>query len=219
MAGGDLIDAISVRARFERFPATVKGAFILRGENPEPHQVEFRGGNVVRIGTEVKVPMPMVAASLDVAPHRDIFVPFEMPLGDLEPGWYTFQADLEVDGLVEAFDGGRRFSVPWPRATVRRGQIRVDRDVALGDAVVHVEHLDCGGDSLKLHLRCEPPGSLTLGLRADGDHLEVLELEVDEATGRVKATAYPVMRAHRSLHLALLGPVKATAELDIPLPE
>ena len=219
MGGGHLIDTISVRARFERFPATVKGAFILRGENPDPHQVEFRGGNVVGIGTKVSIPMPMTAASLDVAPHRDVFVPFEMPLVDLEPGWYTFQADLEVDGTVEAFDGGRRFSVPWPRATVRRGQVRIDREVALGDATVHIEQLDCGGDAVKLHLRSEPPVPLTLRLSADGEHLELLELEADEATGRVKVTAYPVMRTHRSLHLELHGPAKVSAELEIPLPE
>jgi len=79
---------------------TVKGAFILRGEDSDPHQVELHGGSVVGIGTSAKVAMPLAPASLDVVPHRDVFVPFEVPLSDLGPGWYTLVADLEVDGTV-----------------------------------------------------------------------------------------------------------------------
>jgi hypothetical protein len=220
VAGGDLSEQVSVRARFERFPATVKGAFILRGEDADPHQVELRGAAVVEIGSRATAPIPMTAASLDVVPHRDVFVPFEVPIGELEPGWYTLQAELEIDGNPGAFDGGRRFSVPWPRATVRRGQVRVDRDVTLGDATVRVEHVDCGGDSAKVHLRVDPPGPLGLAMIAGGDPIEVLEVEADDASGRVKATTYPVMRVHRSLRLELQGATKgASASLDIPLPE
>ena len=43
-------DPISVRARFERFPATVKGAFILRGEDANPHQVVVGGARSRRWG-------------------------------------------------------------------------------------------------------------------------------------------------------------------------
>ena len=35
--------ASSIRAHFERFPATVKGAFVLRGADRDPHQVRDRG--------------------------------------------------------------------------------------------------------------------------------------------------------------------------------
>ena len=100
MGAGNLTDPVSVRARFERFPATVKGAFILRGEDADPHQVVFREANVVGLGLGVTKPMPMTSATLDVAPHRDVFVPFEMPVSELEPGWYTMTCDLEVDGVA-----------------------------------------------------------------------------------------------------------------------
>jgi hypothetical protein len=212
-------DPISVRARFERFPATVKGAFILRGEDPDPHQVVFHGAEVVGVGRAASRPMPMAPATLDVAPHRDVFVPFEMPVSDLEPGWYTMTCDLEVDGSARTFDGGRRFAVSWPRATVRRGQVKVGHGVRVGEATVVVDHLDCGGDSVKLTFRVEPPGPVGVRLSADGTRLEVLETEVDEASGRGRVTAYPLMRSHGALRIELRGKGRgAEGVLDVPLP-
>ena len=55
-------EPISVRARFERFPATVKGAFIIRGEDPDPHQVVFREARVVAIGGAHTHPIAMAVA-------------------------------------------------------------------------------------------------------------------------------------------------------------
>jgi hypothetical protein len=122
-------DPISVRARFERFPATVKGAFIFRGEDANPHQVVVGSARVAALGPGGSGPVPMAPVTLDVVPHRDVFVPFELPLSDLEPGWYTLVCDVDVDGSPATYDGGRRFSVPWPRATVRRGAVKVGREV------------------------------------------------------------------------------------------
>jgi hypothetical protein len=198
-------DPISVRARFERFPATVKGAFIFRGEDPDPHQVVVGGARVSAIGAGGSSPMPLAEVTLDVVPHRDVFVPFELPLADLEPGWYTLVCDVEVDGSPATFDGGRRFSVPWPRATVRRGQVKVGKRIRLGDQTVQVEQVDCAGDSIRVSLRVDPPGDLTLKLSADGRRLQVLEMEVDEDSGRARATAYPLLRADEVLRIELKG--------------
>jgi hypothetical protein len=211
-------EPISVRARFERFPATVKGAFIFRGEDPDPHQVVVGGGRVSALGHGGSSPMPLAPVTLDVVPHRDVFVPFELPLADLEPGWYTLLCDVEVDGSPATFDGGRRFSVPWPRATVRRGQVKVDRNVRLGDQTVQVEHVDCTGDSIKVSLRVDPPGAVTLKLFADGRRLQVLEIEADEGGGRAKATAYPLMRADEVLRIELKGRARGSDEaIEVPL--
>jgi ribosomal 50S subunit-recycling heat shock protein len=198
-------EPISVRARFERFPATVKGAFIFRGEDPDPHQVVVAGARVSALGPGGSSPMPLAPVTLDVVPHRDVFVPFELPLSDLEPGWYTLVCDVEVDGSPATFDGGRRFSVPWPRATVRRGQVKIGKRVRLGEQTVEVEQVECSGDSIKVSMRVEPPGVITLKLLADGRRLQVLETEEDEDRGRVKATAYPLLRADEVLRIELKG--------------
>lgn len=209
---------ISARARFERFPATVKGAFIFRGEDPDPHQVVVGGARVSAIGPGGSSPMPLAPVTLDVVPHRDVFVPFELPLADLDPGWYTLVCDVEVDGSPATYDGGRRFSVPWPRATVRRGQVKIGRRVRLGDQTVQVEQVDCSGDSIKVSLRVDPPGALSLKLFADGRRLQELEMEADEERGRVKATAYPLMRADEVLRIELKGRARGSEEaIEVPL--
>jgi hypothetical protein len=211
-------EPISVRARFERFPATVKGAFIFRGEDPDPHQVVVGGARVTALGSSGSSPVPLAPVTLDVVPHRDVFVPFELSLADLEPGWYTLVCDVEVDGSPATFDGGRRFSVPWPRATVRRGQVKVGKRVRLGDQTVQVEQVDCAGDSIKVTMRVDPPGTVTLKLFADGRRLQVLEMEADEEGGRAKATAYPLMRADEVLRIELKGRARGSDEaIEVPL--
>jgi len=213
-------EPISVRARFERFPATLKGAFILRGEDADPHQVVLRQARAAGVGVSATAPVPLPSTTLDVAPHRDVFVPFELPVSDLDPGWYTLECDLEVDGTARTYDGGRRFSVPWPRAAVRRGQVKVDRRLAFGrGAAVSVEHVECVADSIRVHLRADPPAPFSARLSADGARLEVLAVEQDEGTGRATVTAYPLLRTHRLLRIEVRGKGRgAAAELDVRLP-
>jgi len=213
-------ELISVRARFERFPATVKGAFIIRGEDPDPHQVVFREARVVAIGGAQTHPIAMAAATLDVAPRRDIFVPFEMAVTDIDPGWYELECDLDVDGRPQTFPGGRRFSVAWPRATVRRGQVPVGRAIDLpGGATVKVEQIDCRGDSIKVHVQVTPPEPLTVRLSADGGRLPVLESGFEGSTGRGKVVAYPLLRAHSSLRIDVRAPSPSgQGTLDVRLP-
>ena len=213
-------EPISVRARFERFPATVKGAFIIRGEDRDPHQVVFREARVVAIGGAQVHPIAMAPATLDVAPRRDVFVPFEMAVTDMDPGWYELECELDVDGRPQTFPGGRRFSVAWPRATVRRGQVPVGRAIDLpGGATVKVEQIDCGGDSIKFHFQVTPPEPVVLRLSADGRRLEVLEADFEEASGRGRVLAYPLLRAHGTLRIEVRGRGKgAEGRLDVPLP-
>jgi len=213
-------EPISVRARFERFPATVKGAFIIRGEDRDPHQVVFREARVVAIGGSQTHPIAMEVATLDVAPRRDVFVPFEMAVTDIDPGWYELECELDVDGRPQTFPGGRRFSVAWPRATVRRGQVPVGRAIDLpGGATVKVEQIDCGGDSIKVHVQVTPPEPLTVRLSADGGRLPVLESDFEGSTGRGKVVAYPLLRAYSTLRIDVRAPSRAgQGTLDVRLP-
>ena len=210
---------ISVRARFERFPATVKGAFIFRGEDADPHQVVVSEARVAAVGTGGSSPLPMPPLTLDVVPHRDVFVPFEFPVTELDPGWYTLVCDLEVDGTRSTFDGGNRFAVAWPRATVRRGSVKVGERVRLGDGVVHIEQLECSSDSIRIGLTVEPPSLPTVKLTADGRRLQILDLEIDETTGKGRVTAYPLLRSDDVLTITLKGRGRgADASVDVPLP-
>lgn len=195
---------VSVRAHFERFPATVKGAFVIRGQDPDPHQVVFREARVVSIGSRLARPLGTAPATLDVAPRRDVFIPFELAVSDLDPGWYDLECALDVDGIPGVYSGGRRFTVPWPRATVRRGPVRVDREIEVGKGTaVRIEQVECGGDSIKVHLVTEPPDPVSVRLTADGSRLEVLDVDFDPASGQEKVTAYPLLRTHRSLDIEL----------------
>jgi hypothetical protein len=210
---------ISVRARFERFPATVKGAFIFRGEDTDPHQVVLSEARVSAVGSGGSSPLPMAPATLDVVPHRDVFVPFEFPVTELDPGWYTLVCDLEVDGTMSTYDGGSRFSVAWPRATVRRGPVKVGERVRLGDGAVHVDQIDCAGDSIRVTLAVQPPSELAVRLAADGRRLQILEIEIDEETGKGRVTAYPLLRSDAVLRIGLKGRGRrAEASVDVALP-
>lgn len=211
--------SISVRARFERFPATVKGAFILRGEDADPHQVVVSEARVSAVGSGGSSPLPMPPVTLDVVPHRDVFVPFEFPVSELDPGWYTLVCDCEVDGMPSTYDGGSRFSVAWPRAAIRRGPVKVGERVRLGDGGVNVEQIDCAGDSIRITLAVEPPSELAVKLFADGRRLDVLEVEIDEDTGRGRVTAYPLLRSDEVLRIGLKGRGRGgEASIDVPLP-
>lgn len=210
---------ISVRARFERFPATVKGAFIFRGEDADPHQVVVTSARVAAVGSGGSSALPLATVTLNVVPHRDVFVPFEFPVTELDPGWYTLVCDVEVDGTKATHDGGSRFSVAWPRATVRRGPVEVRERISIGDSVVRVEQIDCAGDSIKIPMVVEPAAELSVKLSADGRRLQVLELELDPETGRGRVTAYPLLRSDEVLRIVVKGRGRgAEGSIDVRLP-
>jgi len=211
-------DPISVRARFERFPATVKGAFILRGEDGDPHQVVFHEVRVVGVAGQGSRPISVAAETLDVAPRHDVFVPFELVITELEPGWYGFECEVDVDGVRQIYPGERRFAVAWPRGTVRRGTVRVDKSVRLGATSVRVEHVECGGEAIKIGFSVDPPGPLTFHLSAGDARVEILEIELDEMTGRGRITAYPLMRTVTRLRIQIKGKGRgAEGALDVKL--
>jgi hypothetical protein len=212
------VSAVSLRARFERFPATVKGAFVLRGEDKDPHQVVVREARVVAVGGGSH-PIPMASVTLDVAPKKDLFVPFELQVSDLAPGWYGFECDLEVDGRPATYPGGKRFSVAWPRATVRRGLIRVGRELELQGARIRVEQVECRSDTIRIGLVVTPPEPVSVTLSADGTRIELLDVEADEATGRVGVVACPLFRTHKVLRVELgSGGRGAECAFDVRLP-
>ena len=207
---------VSLRAVIERFPATVKGAFVVRGEDADPHQVALREARVVRVPGNAVRPLAVSAATLDVAPRQDVFVPFEMPIGDLEPGWYGFEVDVDVDGSPGTMPGGRHFSIPWPRSAVRSATVRLPKAVPLrGGGAVTVDRLHSGPDGVTVRFTVDPPQALAVRLFADGGRLDVVDHEVDEGSGRGVARAYPLLKSHGSLRVEFLPRGKASQGGDV----
>lgn len=107
---------ISVDVVFERFPASVRGAVVVRGLDTYPHQISLKAAEVVeaeRLDRPVS-PVSAEQATLDIAPHGEILIPFDIPFAALPPGSYCVVAEVLVDGNVRIRgpeDGGKRFSV------------------------------------------------------------------------------------------------------------
>ncbi len=211
---------VSIRAHFERFPATVKGAFVLRGADRDPHQVVIREARVSAASGAPAGALDLRGVTFDVAPGRDFFVPFEFPVVELVPGWYGLEADVEIDGSPEAVRPGRRFTVAWPRGSARRGTIPIGTTTALeGGPKVSLEQLDCATDSVRLQFSAEE--AVNMLLVADGDRLPTLDEAFDPQTGKGRLTAYPLLKVHGTLRIEVRRPGRTRSEpavVEVSLP-
>ena len=209
-------ERVSIRAHFERFPATVKGAFVLRGADGDPHQVRIEAARVREIGGRATQPIDLEAVTLDVAPNLDLFVPFEFPTTELSAGWYGLECDTAIDGVPESVRPPKRFAVPWPRASVRRGAVTVNKVAQIADgSKIKIEQIECGGDTVKVSYTATPPAPASLRLVADGAAVPELESEFDGETGRGRVTTYPVLRSQSRLAIEVRG---ASSPVDVRLP-
>ena len=164
-----MIDRVSFRAVYERFPAAIKGAFVLRGADGEPHQVRIDHAWIRECSGASSEHLAVESATLEVAPTLDTFVPFEVPSLDLDPGWYELELDAAVDGIDGTVQPGERFSIGWPRGSVRRGTV----DVGRAAGTTTVRSLECAGDQVRIAYEAEAP--------------PIVKLSVDGATHPVLA--------------------------------
>src|SRR5713226_4531239 len=102
---------VSVLTRFERFPATIKGAFVLRSADPDPHAARIVRAEIVRIPAGGAKPFSFSDAQVDVAPGLDLYVPFEATIADLAPSWYVVRSEVRVDGGRTWEHASRPFAV------------------------------------------------------------------------------------------------------------
>jgi hypothetical protein len=207
---------LSVRARFERFPATLKGAFILRGEDPDPHQVVLGPARIVPVTGGEGRPVAIAESTLDVVPRQDVFVPFETSVSELEPGWYELELEAEVDGIRQTYPGDRRFAVAWPRASTRRGSVRVGKEVRLDGVRVSIEQLECAADHVTLSFRTSPPTEIAVSLAADGTDLPVVEVTRDDESGAGRATTYPILKSSSAARIEVRAG-SSSAAVDVKL--
>lgn len=214
MGGGyvTLERTVSIRAHLERFPASIKGSFVMRGADGNPHQVRLDDSRAVELAGHGSISMGVQPATLDVAPNRDLFVPFEFPVVDLAPGWYGVECWVAIDGSPETVRTGSRFVAPWPRGATRRDQIPIAKSVPVGGEKVRLDQLDCRVDTLELRYE---GAEAVFTLSADGARIPVLETTFDAETGSGALTAYPLLKMHHVLTIAMRG---ASDPVDVSLP-
>lgn len=208
MGAGDLkagmtVAPVVVRTVFERFPASVRGAVAIRGADADPHQVKLTWAAVVELsapGHSVRE-VTVHPATVDIAPRKEVLIPFEVPLGGLDPGWYGVTADVEVDGnrtVRGPDDFGRRFLVPWPRGAVRRGTFEAGLRIPVsGSEGARIDRVDLKADRAVVRWRHAPIGEPgpeleELTVTADGRRLPLLESSFEGPTGARTTIVYPV---------------------------
>jgi hypothetical protein len=239
----DEVLPVEVQTRFERFPASIRGAFVLRGADGNPHSVRLRWARMVRLPLGPDRPIPVEDRLIDVAPSRDLFVPFEAPVMDLEPAWYAVESSFQVDAGRSYEFRSRLFTIPWPRNDVRRGSIVLGGRVKIGEREFILERVDLTSECSIVSWRAgDPEADRDAGPRAgprpgpqsgpghavlisDGTPLEGLPVEAGGRTagtrtpGEMRTVTYPVPRHCRSLQVLIEAPSGRRSEpLRIRLP-
>lgn len=209
---------VSVDVVFDRFPASVRGAVVVRGLDSEPHQIRIIGAAVVMAHDPRRAVHPVAVdpATVDVAPHREVLVPFDVPFAELSPGWYCVVADVQVDGsarLRGPQGGGKRFGVPWSSEEVRR--IDLKPNLKLGPAVI--ERVQSKPDRTEIRWRLTGSEKAELRVSAGSRRLPVVETVDDPRTAGRLSVAHPIPKRTEQLtfELAEKGRGKASATLDL----
>lgn len=201
-------ELVSFRAAYERLPAALKGAFLLRGADGQPHQVRIEVARAVELAGGGSERLSIEPTILEIGPTMDTFVPFEVSTLDLLAGWYEFECDVVVDAVPGVVHPGSRFAMPWPRGRVRRGTVAIGAragEVAIGS-------LECVGDCIRISF--DAPTMPSVALSVDEVTHRVLEVEFDAATGNGRVIGYPVLRDDARLSIAVPG--HEPIQVDLP---
>jgi hypothetical protein len=215
MSEGDDRPPVLVQTRYDRFPATVKGAFVLRGGDANPHLVRVMRVGIDSVSGGTAKDIPMGNVDVDVAPGRDLFVPFEAGIAELEPGWYVIAADLRIDGGTSEQSASRPFSVAWPRAQVRTGTVQLGESVRVGGATLVVDRVELKSDRVILVWRPDdaggadetPADDVRVEVSAGGrELLAVPQAPGSEAKpGEQRSVHYPAPNGASSLELVFVS--------------
>jgi hypothetical protein len=221
VGAGDLTeeppDPVSVGTVFERFPASVRGAVVARAQDREPHQIRLLAVRVVQ-GHDPTKEVHRAAVgetTIDVAPHKEVLIPFDVPFTELSSGWFCVVAEVEVDGSYRVQGprgGGKRFGVPWPPEEVRTVDLKPNLE--LGGAVV--ERIRSTPDRTEIRWRPPKGEEMELKMTAGRRRLPVVEGTTDPRTGVRTTNAHPLPRNAAALTLEVVrGRDRASASLDL----
>lgn len=227
MTVDDTTVPVDVQTRFDQFPATIKGAFVMSGADGNPHAIDLEEAKVGRIPRGPSKDIPVEAVRVDVAPGRDLFVPFEVAVSDLESGWYALFSSVRVDAGRSWTFFSRAFSVPWPREAVRRGSLKPGQTIKVGSEGLVIETVDMRTDSTVVSWRPATEGSsegATISVFADDRELEPVASKFRPLGPRpqtgptIRSVFYPVRRGTSSLSLVVGGiSGQRSAPLRLPL--
>jgi hypothetical protein len=199
-----------VQTRYDRFPATVKGAFVLRGGDAYPHTARLVSAALARVPGGSAKEVPMGDLQVDIAPARDLFVPFEAGTADLDPGWYVIASEVLVDGSLVMAGASRPFSVPWPRGEVRTGSLPLAASATAGGASFRADRVDLKTDRSVVVWREEAGAveGVEVRLAADGRPLDPVPGPAgpEGRSGDRKALFYPVPRSARDIEVTFALP-------------
>jgi hypothetical protein len=184
----------------------------MRGADGNPHQLRLDDARAVELAGHGSVSMGIPRATLEVAPNRDLFVPFEFPVAELPSGWYAIECEVAVDGAPATVRPGARFAVPWPRGATRRDQVPVGKSVTTTAGKVRLDLLECRSDSIEVRYE---GAEAAMTLSGDGARLPVLDATFDAETGAGSVLAYPVLKAQAVVTISIRG---AEAPVEIRLP-
>jgi hypothetical protein len=220
---------VRVQTRFERFPTSVKGAFVMQGADGNPHVVRFAQVAVARVPRGPAAAIPVEERQFDVAPGRDLFVPFEAPVTDLDPGWYAIRSSIQVDGGRTWEHRGRPFTMPWSRGDVRRATIPLGVEVVVKDTTVRLERVDLLADAAVVSWRL--PGAagpaaeagVEAALVADGAALDVvpgdarIRLPDIRSAEEGRTISYPALRGVQDLAVVVARGGARSDPVRLPL--
>ena len=141
--GNVALEAVRIRAHFERFPASLKGSLVMRGADGNPHQVRLDDARAVELAGRGPVSMGDgrgdARGRAEPGPVRSVRIPGRRA----RAGWYAIECDVAIDGAPETVRPGARFAVPWPRGATRRDQVRVGKSIETGAGTVRIDELGC----------------------------------------------------------------------------
>ena len=210
---------VLVQTRYDRFPATVKGAFVLRGGDANPHLARLLRAGIDLVPEGQVKEIPMGDIRVDVAPGKDLYVPFEASITDLNPGWFVVASDMQIDGGSVMRSASRPFSVPWPRGEVRTGSTPVEATTSVGGRKVRIERIDLKNDRTIVVWREEDALESESVIHAEVTTGEGALAAVPDATqegrlGERRSTFYP---ASRDVNLLALSFALESGERSDPV--
>jgi hypothetical protein len=225
--GGTSEGPVEVRTRFERFPATIKGAFVLTSADRDPHAARLVRAEIARTPDGEARPMPFPDAQVNVAPRRDLFLPFEATIADLPPSWYVVRCEVQVDGGQRWTHASRPFSMTWPRSAVRTGTISSRHELAAGGRRVVIERVELRLDRAEILWtpgiddESDVEDDAPFALVADDTPVEVLPPGAagsDVVGARRRAVFYPVPRSTTALTASLRASPTSEPAAAVRLP-